>query len=189
MRVCVNLCVSNIRGVSSHTSGIRNDKAITLQRCNRYVSRGRLACVLRGRSLVKHICFIVVLRDKRKEEETQEKNNPFTPRMTRCLICPSLYQFFVLANSIKGSGHTVTETVGTETAHYTIVQSPSHSFVVISPLPSSLLLSRSLLHLPLSLSCMFFSVINEITTNPAAALSTRRQLFKGQIDLPYILII
>lgn len=59
---------------------------------------------------------------------------------------------------------TVTETVGTETAHYTIVQSPSHPSVVTAPppLPSA---APSSPPLP---PIYVFSVINETTTNPAA---------------------
>lgn len=95
--------------------------------------------------------FFWLFPEKCKRNKTPIHSHP----MACCLICPNIYQFLVIANSNKGSGPTVTETVGTETAHYTIVQSPSHSFVVISPIPSLPLPSSALL-LPLSLSCMFF---------------------------------
>ena len=119
-------------------------------------------------------CFAVP-KKLQEVKDTYEKSTTHSHPVACYLICLSLYQFLVIANSNKGSGPTVTDTVGTETAHYTIIQSPSHSFVVISPLPllpfpsSS---SPSSSSLPLSLSCMFFQ--SSMKSQPILLLACQR---------------
>ena len=118
--------------------------------------------------------WLLLFSEINKKRKKHKRGTTHSHPVACCLICPSLYQFLVIANSNKGSGPTVTETVGTETAHYTTVQTPSHSFVVISALPSSSPLPGPLL-LPLSLSCMFFQ--SSMKSQPILLLASEQEYY------------